>query len=204
MAIQIRRGTASAISKANPTLLAGQPCVELDTGMMKVGNGSTAYNSLPYVHGTLASLGVTASATELNYVKGVTSSIQTQLNGKAASNHTHSNYALSSHTHSNASTSAAGFLPKLSGSASQFLRGDGTWQTVSVTDVSVTNTPNNTVKAYITATTNGSTYTGTQVFDTGVYLTTTSGGLHVETVLEIGKAKLEYDTISEAITISFS
>ena len=92
MAIQIKRGTASAISKANPTLLAGQPCVELDTGMMKVGDGSKSYNSLPYVHGNLASLGVTASATELNYVKGVTSSIQSQLDNKAASSHTHSQY----------------------------------------------------------------------------------------------------------------
>ena len=41
---------------------------------------------------SLSSFGVNASATELNYVKGVTSSIQTQLNSKAASNHTHSNY----------------------------------------------------------------------------------------------------------------
>jgi hypothetical protein len=32
---------------------------------------------------------VTATATELNYVDGVTSSIQTQLNGKAATSHTH-------------------------------------------------------------------------------------------------------------------
>lgn len=60
--------------------------------------------SLPTV--TLSSLGVTATAaelnkldgctvttTELNYVDGVTSNIQTQLNGKAASSHTHSNYA---------------------------------------------------------------------------------------------------------------
>jgi len=33
--------------------------------------------------------GVTASTTELNYVDGVTGAIQTQLNGKAASSHTH-------------------------------------------------------------------------------------------------------------------
>lgn len=39
---------------------------------------------------TLGSFGITATATQLNYVKGVTSSIQTQLNSKAASNHTHS------------------------------------------------------------------------------------------------------------------
>ena len=38
---------------------------------------------------TLAALGVTATAAELNYMKGVTSAVQTQLNGKAASSHTH-------------------------------------------------------------------------------------------------------------------
>lgn len=36
---------------------------------------------------SLTDLGVTATATELNYVDGVTSAIQTQLNGKAASSH---------------------------------------------------------------------------------------------------------------------
>lgn len=36
---------------------------------------------------TLSGLGITATATELNYVDGVTSNIQTQLNGKAASSH---------------------------------------------------------------------------------------------------------------------
>lgn len=38
---------------------------------------------------TLSSLGVTATAAELNYIDGVTSNIQTQLNGKAAASHTH-------------------------------------------------------------------------------------------------------------------
>lgn len=40
----------------------------------------------------------TVTSTELGYLDGVTSAIQTQLNGKAASNHTH-NYAAVSHTH---------------------------------------------------------------------------------------------------------
>jgi len=52
----------------------------------------TADNPQPV---SLGDLGVTATATELNYVDGVTSSIQTQLDGKAASSHTH-NYAGSS------------------------------------------------------------------------------------------------------------
>lgn len=40
--------------------------------------------------GSLTDLGVTATADELNYVDGVTSNIQTQLNGKANSSHGHS------------------------------------------------------------------------------------------------------------------
>lgn len=38
---------------------------------------------------TLSSFGITATSTELNYCDGVTSNIQTQLNGKAKSSHTH-------------------------------------------------------------------------------------------------------------------
>lgn len=44
---------------------------------------------------TLGSFGITATAAQINFVTGVTSNIQTQLNGKAASSHTH-NYAGSS------------------------------------------------------------------------------------------------------------
>lgn len=51
----------------------------------------------------LGDLGVTASTAELNYVKGVTSSIQDQLNDKSPSNHTH-NYAASSTPGGNAIT----------------------------------------------------------------------------------------------------
>lgn len=46
-----------------------------------------------------------------------------------------------------------------------------------VTDENVKNTPNATTKAYITATTNNTESTGTQVFDTGVYLDVTAGHL---------------------------
>lgn len=44
-------------------------------------------------------------------------------------------------------------------------------------DTKVTNTLATTTKAYITGTTSATTATGTQVFDTGVYLTTTAGEL---------------------------
>lgn len=49
------------------------------------------------------------------------------------------------------------------------------------TDTKVTNTLNTTAKAYVTGTTSATTNTGTQVFDTGVYLDTVAGGLVAKT-----------------------
>jgi len=46
--IQIRRGTAAQWTSANPTLAAGEFGYETDTGKAKIGNGSTAWNSLSY------------------------------------------------------------------------------------------------------------------------------------------------------------
>jgi hypothetical protein len=50
MAVQIklRRGTQSQWSSANPILEDGEIVVETDTRQVKIGDGSTAYNSLPY------------------------------------------------------------------------------------------------------------------------------------------------------------
>lgn len=46
----------------------------------------------------LTNLGITATAKELNYMDGVTSNVQTQLNGKAASSHNHSAFEIASGT----------------------------------------------------------------------------------------------------------
>lgn len=54
---------------------------------------------------SLSTFGITATSAELNYMDGVTSNVQTQLNGKASSSHTH-NYAGSSSA-GGAATSAA-------------------------------------------------------------------------------------------------
>ena len=76
------------------------------------------------------------------------------------------------------------------GTSLTFTKVDGS--TVSVTtqdtntDTKVTNTKANTTKAYITGTTNSATNTGTQVFDTGVYLGTEAGSLHATKF--VGKA----------------
>lgn len=46
--IQVRRGTATQWSTANPVLSPGEPGFETDTGKGKFGDGSTAWNSLLY------------------------------------------------------------------------------------------------------------------------------------------------------------
>lgn len=46
--IQVRRGTASQWTSANPTLAAGEMGVESDTNKFKFGNGTTAWSSLSY------------------------------------------------------------------------------------------------------------------------------------------------------------
>lgn len=66
-------------------------------------------SGVPYYKDTnttysLSSFGITATAAELNYCDGVTSNIQTQLNGKAASSHTHSYLPLSGGTVTGATT----------------------------------------------------------------------------------------------------
>jgi hypothetical protein len=46
--VQVRRGTASEWTSANPTLASGEWGLETDTLKVKIGNGSTAWNSLAY------------------------------------------------------------------------------------------------------------------------------------------------------------
>ena len=73
----------------------------------------------------------------------------------------------------------------VSGKTITYTKGDGTTGTITTqdtdTDTKVTNTLNTTTKAYVTGTTSATTNTGTQVFDTGVYLDTTAGTLVAKT-----------------------
>jgi len=126
---QFRRGTASQWTSANPTLAAGEMGYETDTNKFKIGNGSTAWNSLSYASVTAADIpelsqdaindaltagtGITksyndsantltlsvdttaiqarvsgVSDTEIGYLDGVTSSIQTQLDAKSTASKT--------------------------------------------------------------------------------------------------------------------
>ena len=46
---QFRRGNASVWQKNNPVLERGEPGFEIDTYRLKVGDGATLWNDLPYV-----------------------------------------------------------------------------------------------------------------------------------------------------------
>jgi hypothetical protein len=61
--VQVRRGTASQWTSANPTLASGEWGFETDTLRTKIGNGSTAWNSLAYQTGSIAISNVTGLGT---------------------------------------------------------------------------------------------------------------------------------------------
>lgn len=46
--IQLRRDTAPNLASKNPILRAGEPCLETDTGLIKIGDGITPWRDLPY------------------------------------------------------------------------------------------------------------------------------------------------------------
>jgi hypothetical protein len=66
--IQVRRGTASQWTSTNPTLASGEWGFETDTAKVKIGNGSTAWNSLGYqgagdIEGVTAGTGISGGGT---------------------------------------------------------------------------------------------------------------------------------------------
>lgn len=72
---------------------------------------------------TLSSFGITATAAELNYVDGVTSNIQTQLNGKAATNHAHM-------LNGSSVASPSWYAPRSAGQTGQYLVSSGSGEPV--------------------------------------------------------------------------
>jgi hypothetical protein len=52
--LQHKRGTAAAMTLNNPVLAAGEIGIETDTNRTKIGDGTTAWNSLPYVNASAA------------------------------------------------------------------------------------------------------------------------------------------------------
>lgn len=49
---KVRRGLSHIWADVNPVLEAGEPGFELDTHRLKIGDGETKWNSLPYIGGS--------------------------------------------------------------------------------------------------------------------------------------------------------
>ena len=52
---QLRRSTSSNWTSTNPILQAGEPGFEIDTYKLKIGDGITRWNLLPYISGSTSS-----------------------------------------------------------------------------------------------------------------------------------------------------
>ena len=60
--IRIRRDTAANFASVNPVLASGEPSLETDTRVQKIGDGTTAYNSLAVAGAaTFAGIGTPAA-----------------------------------------------------------------------------------------------------------------------------------------------
>lgn len=60
--IQLRRGTAAEWDYVNPILLVGEQGLETDSNKIKIGNGASAWNSLPYTSTYLSSSAIFSSS----------------------------------------------------------------------------------------------------------------------------------------------
>lgn len=61
--IKFRRGVGSAWASADPILAEGEPGFETDTLALKIGDGSTSFNGLPYHHNPETVVNDAAAAT---------------------------------------------------------------------------------------------------------------------------------------------
>lgn len=64
--------TASRWSALNPVLKNGEIGVESDTKLVKIGNGTTGWNSLSYINqfGKVNNLSVAKTASDITYLQG--------------------------------------------------------------------------------------------------------------------------------------
>lgn len=92
--IQIRRGTAAEWTSANPTLASGEWGFETDTKKGKIGDGTTAWNSLAYVlgvgdiDGVTAGTGLTGGGTSGTVTLSIDSTVTTLTGSQTLTNKT--------------------------------------------------------------------------------------------------------------------
>lgn len=202
--ILIRRDTAANWTSANPTLASGELGGETDTGKLKLGNGSTAWNSLAYLGGV----------TSINGSTGVVTGIVTTSDTGTV---TSTMIADGTIVNADVNASAAIALSKLaSGTSAQVVVADSsgvpTYRTLSgdvtISDTGVTSIAANSV-ALGTDTTGD--YVASLVAGTGVTLTNNSGesatptvaiGQAVGTTSEVTFAGIKATSVIEPLTIS--
>lgn len=111
--IQFRRDYSSNWTLANPVLAEGELGVEFDNYNVKIGNGISSWNQLPYGLGTVSAVGgnwntSTITGTNILISTGATNTLYYPgyITTAALSNHTH-DYASSDHSHTQYLTTAA-------------------------------------------------------------------------------------------------
>lgn len=78
--IQLKRGKSTTWKNKNLLLLAGEPGFEVDTYRLKIGDGKTAWNDLPYI-GTTGSGPIVLPDNIMSYLGKVTSFPETAKEG---------------------------------------------------------------------------------------------------------------------------
>ena len=78
--IQIRRGTAAEWIAANPVLIIGELGFETDTNLIKAGDGTTSWSSLPYYAGTTNAGNLTGATLASNVVSSSLTAVGTLTN----------------------------------------------------------------------------------------------------------------------------
>lgn len=68
--LQVRRGLSSLWASVDPTLKAGEIGHETDTGRIKIGDGTTQWNSLPYSFSRYTDI-IPGSGTDISYITDV-------------------------------------------------------------------------------------------------------------------------------------
>lgn len=188
---------------AQDTVYTHPSYTEKSSGLYKMTVDSTGHISAAtaVTKDDITALGIPSSDTNTHYASGTivnnsataTANTTSALtNGNVYLNHIENGAVKNSH--------------KISGSGATTVTSDENGNIVisstdNNTDTKVTNTKNTTTKAYITGTTSSSTNTGTQIFDTGVYLDSTAGRL-AATSFKVGNAILSYDSTKSCLVIT--
>jgi microcystin-dependent protein len=114
--IQLRRDTSANWGTANPTLLRGEPGFESDTNKLKIGDGSTAWNALPYIVPAAAPVASIPSGSVTAFAGAAAPSGWLMCNGSAVSRTTYADlFAVIGTTYGVGDNSTTFNLPNLNG-----------------------------------------------------------------------------------------